>query len=138
MTRTHPWILWIVTCCLLISCGGGSEQTSDGSRGDVPSTAADRPPGALIINYAPDWCDTFPAPNVDSLLAIQWLEIYANTRGLNLATRRFSYGELVIQIGPRRSGDDGNWTYTINGEMATEAVSKQRLARSDTLTFTFQ
>ncbi|MBD3297346.1 MAG: DUF4430 domain-containing protein [candidate division Zixibacteria bacterium] len=134
MNTIRFWPMLLTSCCLLISCGGGAEQERTG---DQP-VAADRPPGVLIVNYAPDSSDTFPAPKVDSVLALEWLQMYTNARGLNMATRQFSFGDLVIQIGPRRAGDGGDWLYEVNGEMATAAVSEQRVARTDTLSFTFK
>ncbi len=134
MIRMQFWPLLFTLCFLLVSCGGEDNTSSEHEQ----PAATNRPPGILIVNYAPDSSDTFPAPKVDSLLALAWLQMYTNSRGLNMATRQFPFGDLVIQIGPRRAGDDGNWIYEINGEMATAAVSERRVARTDTLGFTFK
>ena len=130
MNRMRAFAAAVLGLVVLASCDPSSETSQP--------TVANRSPGVLIVSYAPDSTDTFPAPKVDSLLALEWLQIYANSRGLDISTRQYAFGDLLIHIGPRRSGDRGDWFYTVNGQMATEAVSKLRVSRTDTLEFTFK
>jgi hypothetical protein len=122
-------VLGVLTCTLL-TCGP--------SAGDKAPPPSERVPGALVVQYSDTRADTFAAPNVDSILAFDWLQIYSNSTGNLLSIRHLSFGDLIIGIGDTFAGDEGDWLYQINGEMATQAVNKQRVATSDTVLFFFQ
>ena len=118
----------ILTGLVLLSCGEPSDNAA-------PALETARPPGVLIVSFSTDSADTFGPPVADSIIALEWLRLYCDSVGYDLSTMEYVFGELVVGIGQRGRRDEGSWLYQINGEMAMQAVNKQLVARTDTLTF---
>lgn len=78
--------------------------------------------------------DVEHAPPVTALAA---LEAAARQDSLPLGIKEYAFGKLVFSIGGRTAGDDGHWTYTVNGDMVPTAADACQLADGDRLEFRF-
>ena len=72
-----------------------------------------------------------------ALSALAALEQAARSADVPLAVRTYDFGQLVVSIGGITAGDDGHWTYTVNGEFMPVAAGQCVLADGDTLVFHF-
>jgi hypothetical protein len=73
-------------------------------------------------------------PPVSALAA---LEAAARSDSLPLGIKEYDFGKLVFSIGGRTAGDDGDWTYKVNGEFMPVAADACQLAEGDRLEFRF-
>ena len=131
----ESWIIAAVSLGIfLFGCEGASEKGSSGTSQSRPVAGT----GILVIAYAPDSADTFTAFGPDSLTALAWLQQACGTTGLPLVLDSYSFGDLVIRIGPRQNGDGGYWLYKVNGGMVPESASGHRVSADDTVLFFFE
>lgn len=91
----------------------------------------------LVVAFAPDSADTFPAFGADSLTALAWLQMACDTTGLPLGLESYPFGDLVVRIGPRQNGEGGYWLYKVNGGMVPESASSHRVSSNDSVLFFF-
>jgi len=102
----------------------------------VPDPAA---PGLVHVMVRTD-LDTILNIDLEQTLpvsALAALEAAARQDSLPLAVKEYDFGKLVFSIGGRTAGDDGDWTYKVNGEFVPVAADVCQLAEGDRLEFRF-
>lgn len=117
---------------LLIDCHAADRQPPPGAH------AAGTRGGVLIVTYSADSADTFPAVRTDSILVLDWLRHACDSAKVNLEVKDYSFGGLIIGIGPRHAGTGGDWRYKVNGRMVPRAASSYLVSPSDTVHFSFK
>ena len=111
-----------------------------GRQGDVEAPVADGQAPIRVQVMARTDLDTIlhvdleQPPPVSALTA---LEAAARQDSLPLGVKDYDFGKLVFSIGGRTAGDDGHWTYRVNGELAPVAADAYWLADGDRLEFRF-
>jgi hypothetical protein len=126
-------ILWLLPVVLLsLAACQGSGEGAPGSGADSREV-----PGALVIAYAADSADTFPALGSDSIFVIDWLRRATDSAGIALGTKEYAMGTLVMAIGTHQNGDGGYWLYKVNGAMVPKSVADCRVAATDSVLLFF-
>jgi hypothetical protein len=112
-------------------------NTKTGPTGESPQEA--RPAVRVQVRAVADG-DTLLDRAVavpDSSTVKTALEAAAHEGGVPLGVREYDFGVLVVNIGSRAAGPDGDWTYRLNDSLPPLGVHQCRVHDGDRVDFHF-
>lgn len=91
----------------------------------------------LVVRTQTDTLLSTSVRDTGVLTALEVLERAADRREIALGIRDYDFGRLVVSIGGITSGPDGDWTYTVNGDLMPVGAGSCVLAAGDVVEFRF-